>query len=116
MAKEATRKTVKVYCDKRGKEPFVDWLKGLRDMTVQARIQKRVRNLSLGNLGDCRSVGEGIFELRLDFGPGFRVYFGEENESRVLLLCGGDKRTQIKDIKTAKTYWHDYQELKQCAK
>lgn len=116
MTKEIFRKTVKVYCDKRGREPFLDWLKGLRDMTVQARIQNRIRNISLGLLGDSRSVGEGVFELRFQFGSGFRVYFGEENESVVLLLCGGDKRSQVKDIKIAKAYWREYQELKRCEK
>lgn len=113
MSKEVTTKIVRVYADKHGKEPFWKWFGNLRDMTAQVRIQRRIRNLELGNLGDYRSVGEGVFELRLHFGPGFRIYFGEETESILLLLCGGDKKTQSKDIKMAKAYWYEYQESQQ---
>lgn len=85
----------------------------IRDITAQSRIQKRIRNLELGNLGDCKSLGDGVFELRLHFGAGYRVYFGEEKGSIVILLCGGSKRTQDKDIKLAKEYWHEYLESRQ---
>ena len=68
----------------------------------------RLDRLEKGNFGDCKPVGEGVLELRLDFGPGYRVYFAEESATIVLLLIGGDKSTQIKDIRTAKTHWQEY--------
>jgi len=61
-----------------------------------------------GNLGDCKSVGDGVFELRVDYGPGYRMYFAQKGQTLVILLCGGDKRAQEKDIQRAKQYWHDY--------
>ena len=68
----------------------------------------RLDRLELGNFGDCKPVGEGVLELRLDFGPGYRVYFAEDGPIIVLLLIGGDKNTQTKDIKTAKAYWQEH--------
>jgi putative addiction module killer protein len=75
---------------------------------MQARIEQRIRRLEHGNLGDYKSVGEGVYELRLDFGPGYRIYFGQKNETLVILLCGGDKSTQKNDIILAKTLWREY--------
>lgn len=88
--------------------PFVEWLRGLRDRQARARIMVRLNRLRLGNFGDCRSVGDGVFELRMMFGPGYRVYFGRDGERVVMLLCGGDKDTQQKDVELAKHYWRDY--------
>jgi len=68
----------------------------------------RLDRVSLGNFGDCRSVGEGVQELRIDYGPGYRVYFGQHGSTIVLLLCGGDKDSQAKDIDLAKHYWKEY--------
>ena len=68
----------------------------------------RLDRVSLGNFGDCRSVGEGVQELRIDYGPGYRVYFGQLGSTIVLLLCGGDKSTQAKDINLAHYYWSEY--------
>lgn len=68
----------------------------------------RLNRLRLGNFGDCKSVGDGVFELRMMFGPGYRVYFGRDGERVVMLLCGGDKDTQQKDVELAKHYWRDY--------
>jgi putative addiction module killer protein len=80
----------------------------LRDIKTRAKIRVRLDRISLGNFGDCHGVGEGVQELRLDYGPGYRIYFGQKGTSIVILLCGGDKSTQTKDIKTAKRYWNEY--------
>ena len=82
---------------------FADWLGGLRDIDAIARIQVRIRRLSLGNPGDVKPVGAGVSELRIDYGPGYRVYFCRRGQALVMLLCGGDKRTQDADIAKAKT-------------
>ena len=74
----------------------------------QGHYSGQMIRVRLGNLGDCRSVGNGVFELRIDFGSGFRVYFGQEGNDVVVLLCGGDKGSQEKDIHKAKEYWSDY--------
>jgi putative addiction module killer protein len=81
---------------------FANWLRKLRDEQARARIQIRIRRLSLGNFGDVKPVGEGVSELRIDYGPGYRVYFHQTETSLVLLLVGGDKKTQDADIAKAK--------------
>jgi putative addiction module killer protein len=78
------------------------WFTGLRDSRARARIQARVRRLSTGNFGDVKPVGEGVSELRIDYGPGYRVYFVQRGATLVVLLAGGDKRTQDRDIATAR--------------
>lgn len=80
---------------------FETWFSGLRDGEAQARINARIRRLSLGNPGDVKPVGSGVSELRIDHGPGYRVYYAQRGKALVLLLCGGDKRTQDADIKRA---------------
>ena len=82
-------------------ETFAQWLDGLRDVRARARVQVRVERLAAGNAGDVEPVGEGVSELRIDYGPGYRVYFKEHGRDVVILLAGGDKRTQSADIKTA---------------
>ena len=82
-------------------DTYVRWFDDLRDLQARARILVRIRRLSLGNFGDVRPVGEGVSELRIDYGPGYRVYFTSRGESLVILLTGGDKRTQSRDIDTA---------------
>jgi putative addiction module killer protein len=77
---------------------FAAWFTGLRDRQARARVTVRIRRLSLGNAGDVRPVGEGVSEMRIDYGPGYRVYFIRRGDAIVLLLCGGDKRTQDRDI------------------
>ena len=99
---------VKIYRNKRGGEPFTEWLESIKDRVTQARIRQRLRRIEFGNLGDHRSVGEGVFELRLHFGPGYRVYYGQIGDKIILLLVGGEKDTQQRDIKQAKAYWHEY--------
>lgn len=101
-------KELREYLTETGHNPFREWVHTLRDGTTRARIRVRLNRVRLGNLGDCKPVGEGVMELRLDFGPGYRVYFGQVGEIVVLLLCGGDKRTQSRDIATAKLYWQSY--------
>jgi putative addiction module killer protein len=82
-------------------EKYAQWFNGLRDRQAKARIAIRIRRLSLGNPGDVRPVGQGVSELRIDYGPGYRVYFTRRGELVVILLIGGDKRTQGQDIRTA---------------
>jgi putative addiction module killer protein len=81
---------------------FAQWLDGLRDPHARARVQARIERLAMGNAGDVAPVGEGVSELRVDYGPGYRVYFKQRGRELVILLAGGDKRTQAKDIKTAR--------------
>lgn len=100
---------LKTYVSAKGKSHFTDWLNTLRDVHARARIDVRLNRLANGLAGDMKSVGEGVFELRIDWGPGYRVYFARDGATVVLLLCGGDKRTQQKDIDHAIEYWKDYQ-------
>jgi putative addiction module killer protein len=99
---------VREYLSQDGKSPFSTWLHKLRDPRARARIRVRLDRIRLGNLGDHKSLGDGVYELRVPFGPGYRVYFGREEHRVILLLCGGDKSSQRKDIETAKGYWADY--------
>ena len=108
MTDATTPKQVIVYARENGKEPFTEWLYGLRDVMGRKRILARVSRLQQGNYGDCEPVGEGISELRLFFGSGYRVYFGEQDNAIVVLLCGGDKGSQSKDIEQAKVFWKEY--------
>lgn len=101
MTDATTPKRVIVYAKESGKEPFTEWLYSLRDTIVRKRILSRVSRLQQG---DCEPVGEGVSELRLFFGSGYRVYFGEQGKQIVVLLCGGDKGSQSKDVDQAKTY------------
>ncbi len=91
-----------------GSAPFLDWLSDLKDKVVRLRIAKRLDQIHNGNFGDHQSVGGGVWELRLHFGPGFRVYYGLDGDEVVLILCGGDKSTQNKDISKAQEYWKDH--------
>jgi putative addiction module killer protein len=95
-----------------GKIPFRDWLDSLRDKQTRAIIDARLVRVRRGNFGHCKPVGEGVQELKIDFGPGFRVYFGLDGEVLVVLLSGGSKATQSKDIKQAKAYWREYRSLR----
>jgi putative addiction module killer protein len=91
-----------VVIEVRQTEAYAAWFRRLRSVDARARIDVRVRRLSLGNPGDVKPVGEGLSELRVDYGPGYRVYFVRRGPSTVVLLCGGDKRTQVRDIARAK--------------
>ena len=83
-------------------DTYADWFAGLRDRVARTRIDIRIRRLSLGNAGDAKSVGEGVFELRVNYGPGYRVYFVKKGDLYVVLLAGGDKSSQANDISKAK--------------
>jgi putative addiction module killer protein len=104
---------IQYYRDPNGRQPFIEWFESIRDKITKQRIDKRLAKLEDGNLGDCRSVGGGVFELRLHFGPGYRIYFRQIENTLVLLLCGGDKKSQQGDIEIAKTYWREYKETHQ---
>ena len=103
-----TPKEIVAFRAKDGQVPFEDWLDDLKDKRAVARVLARLARLRQGNLGDCKSVGDGVSELRVDYGPGYRVYFGQKGQTLVGLLCGGDKRTQDRDIRLAKQYWHEF--------
>ncbi len=106
---EVNQKTLLTYQMADGRVPFNEWLEGLRDLQARTIIRVRLNRVRLGLLGDCKSVGEGVFELRIFFGPGYRVYFAQEGSQIILLLCGGDKSSQRKDREKAIEYWRDYQ-------
>lgn len=110
MARQVQPKTVVAYADENGTEPYAEWLASLKDEKTKERIRVRVRRLEDGLYGDCEPIGEGLSELRLFFGAGYRVYFGEEDGNIVILLCGGDKSSQKRDIKTAKAYWQEHKD------
>ena len=107
--------TVREYVTAAGRNPFREWL-GTLDVAVRARVQARVLRFEFGNLGDHKSVGGGAWEARLAFGPGYRMYFGKDGESVILLLLGGAKSTQRRDIRRAQGFWRDYLEAKRYGK
>ena len=102
------KNTIGEYIDKRGKSPYAQWIMKLRDARAKARIIMQVDKMELGLFGDVEPIGEGLSELRIHHGPGYRVYYGKEGPQSYLLLCGGNKSTQSKDIKRAREYWTDY--------
>lgn len=99
---------LRYYQTAAGERPAVAWLERLDDTRSRAKIAARLARVQLGSFGDAEPVGEGVLELRIDWGPGYRVYFARLGKEIVLLLCGGDKSTQRKDIKRAKAYFADY--------
>ncbi len=101
---------VESYQTAAGEDVVNDWLDSLRDQQAKLRIDIRIGRLRLGNPGQYRVLDGGIYELKINYGPGYRLYFAQAGNHFVLLLCGGDKSTQDTDIKTAKKYWADYQE------
>lgn len=110
MTRISIKKELNIYVTQDGKKPFVDWLESLKDKTTRYRIKERLDRIALGNLGDHSSVGNGVIEIRFKFGSGYRIYYGKEGEKIILLLCGGDKSSQDKDIKRARLFWKDYLE------
>lgn len=106
------RYQLEVYEAANGKRPFTEWLNGLKDRSGRIAIRMRLERLELGNFGKCRSLAEGVHELKIDLAGGYRVYFGMRGKICILLLCGGNKRTQESDIKKAKEYFADYKKRK----
>jgi putative addiction module killer protein len=98
------------YVSRAGKDPFDDWLTQVADARARAKIAIRINRLAAGNFGDCKALRQGVCELRIDWGPGYRVYYAMIGRERVLLLCGGDKRKQSFDIERALEYLKDYKE------
>ena len=101
------RREIRVYETKDGRIPFGEWMDELEGSKVYAIILNRLDRVENGNLGDCHPLGEGVSELRIDFGPGYRIYFGQDG-SLIILLGGGTKRTQADDMKRAKRRWKEY--------
>ena len=105
---EATLIAVEEYCADDGKNHFRAWLEDLKDSKARAIIDARIARARMGNLGTNRSLGGHLYELKIDFGPGYRIYFGREGDRMVILLCGGTKRRQGADIKLAEKLWNEY--------
>jgi putative addiction module killer protein len=104
---------IRHYLTASGRDPYQEWLDKLKDLTGRIAIQRRVDRIAEGNFGDHKPLQAGVCELRIDLGPGYRVYYAMERATIVLLLCGGSKRAQDADIKRATRYWRDYQRRKQ---
>ena len=96
------------YQRENGEEPYTEWFRRLRDGIAKLAISTRLRRIEDGNFGDCKPVGEGVSELRIQVGPGYRIYFGQYGSTLVILLCGGDKKSQQSDIERAKTLWTEW--------
>ena len=103
---------VEIYIDPDGYNPFDEWFNGLKDSMIQDKILTRLDRVIKGNLGDWRPIKGllDVIELRFTHGSGYRIYCGKDGNRLIILLCGGDKRTQKKDIKKAGEYWNDYQQ------
>jgi putative addiction module killer protein len=101
---------VRHYVSRAGRDVFDDWLSRLHDERTQAKIASRINRLAAGNFGDCKPLRQGLWELRIDWGPGYRVYYAMIGRVCVLILCGGDKRRQSSDIDRALAYLQDYKE------
>jgi putative addiction module killer protein len=100
---------IEILLFRRGRSiPFSEWLDSLKDARAVGIVRARLNRIRLGNFGDCKTVGGGVEELRIDFGPGYRVYFGRKGCALVILLGGGDKKTQAKDILRARKHWEEY--------
>ena len=100
-----------VYVTEEGKAPFDDWFDKL-DTAAALKVRTALARIETGNLGDVKPMGQGVSERRITFGPGYRVYFGKDGDKIVILLCGGTKKRQSKDIEQAKAFWGDYKNRK----
>lgn len=102
---------VQYYLETSGRSPFADWFESL-SVEAAAKVAVALKRIEVGNLSNAKSVGEGVLEYRIDFGPGYRVYFGRDGDALVILLSGGTKKRQQRDIEAAKTRWMDYKRRK----
>ena len=111
MARIIRMRVLRIYESPDGRYPYIEWMQSLKDLTIRTRIERRVKRITFGNFGDHRRIKEsgGVWELRMHFGPGYRVYYGEDGPSVIVLLHAGSKHTQQHDINTARTYWLEYQ-------
>jgi putative addiction module killer protein len=109
---EAVPRKTQNYRTMAGLEPFKEWLLHLSDLEAKVAIVKRLERVQLGNLGESEPVGGGVLELKLQVGPGYRVYLGQDGKVLIILLMGGDKHSQKEDIQLAKKYWADYRSRK----
>lgn len=98
---------VRFYVDKTGGSPYESWLESLKDLRGKAAIDVRINRLRLGNFGDCKFVGKGIYEFRIRYGPGYRIYFGKIGNRIIVILSGGNKSSQSRDIKKAQAIWEN---------
>ena len=108
--RDARPRTIDTYQLPNGTEPFTEWFNSIRDIRVKERIRARIQSVKLGNLGDHRFVGDSVWELKIDVGKGYRIYYSQVDRTVVLLLCGGDKSSQNRDIELAIEYWTEYKE------
>ena len=99
---------VEICQDRQNRRPFTTWLNSLNDLKAKGSIRARLNRVRMGNFGDCKPIAGGIFELRIDIGPGYRVYFGRETGTKIIILLGGEKGTQKRDIEKVKKYWANY--------
>lgn len=106
--KEAKPREIELYVTVDGKIPFSEWMALVKDARLKIEVRNRLNRVLLGNFGDHKSVGEDVYELRIRYGAGYRIYYAEVDGKIVVLLCAGDKSTQDDDVKTAHTYWNDY--------
>lgn len=102
---------VRTYIDALGRRPFATWLDGLSG-AAHAKVETAIARMEIGNLSNVRPVGSGVSEYRIDFGPGYRIYFGQDGSTLIILLAGGTKRRQQRDIETAKALWQEYRQRK----
>jgi len=99
---------IKLYVTEEGKVPFSEWLQSLKDRKSRAKIRVKLDRVRLGNLGNNKFLGKGVYELKIDYGHGYRIYYGQAGKEIILLLLGGEKKRQQSDIKQAQKYWTDY--------
>ncbi len=105
---EIRPRDVRNYVTPDGHRPFREWFLGLKDRKTRTIVRERIHRLRLGNLGDCKRLTGELYELRIHYGAGYRVYFGDQDGVIVILLCGGDKKTQKQDIRKATAYWEEF--------
>ena len=108
MIVDAKTRQVEYFITEDGRCPFIEWHKNLKDKKIAAKVMIRIERVKQGNFGFCNSIGKGLSELKMDFGPGYRVYFGQVANKIVIILCAGDKKSQSKDIILAKKFWDDF--------
>ncbi len=106
---QVQERQIQIYEQANGKCPFEEWIESLKDKKAKAIVFQRIDRVRLGNFGDCRSLGRGLYELKISWGPGLRGYYGLEGLQIVVLLCGGDKASQAKDIRIAHQLWGEFQ-------